>query len=420
MKSSLKNPAPAVPAGAKNTRIRLIATLPKSGTWLSHTFFWCYDQLLRHRELYVKSGWKPDLLSALHGKKIKSESSHGDTFGFERLYIAHTICPGYEGLPDPYYMLWDNIAFPLPYNWGEAHIRGCGDWDALIPALNSDSRIVYLYRNPLDHFVSYYNHSLTHADDIHRFHVLPDGTRRPIEGLKDFVFEFGILKAFIKHYHSFRTVRAHFPQNVLLMPYETLVADRAAGLERILSFLGTPVTEQTRPLFEVALEMTSKEALSAMEDTMNRSLVGDLSDSDRHIRSGETQKWHTLFDAFDMQQVESEFNRFELSLDDFDIFKGCHKPYWPYVMERLAKEEKASDPVFSQRIRALEEAVRESDRQKIRIEEAFYAGKNELARLKNELTQQQKALENIQKSSSWRLTKPLRSFKMLYNNAQDT
>jgi len=296
--------------------IALIATLPKSGTWYARTFFWCYDQLIRNSEEYLKGSFVPDLVGLLRDKRTENRTHHSDTFGLDTLYITHSFCPGMQ-IGDPHYAEWEALYVPLFYNCGEQLIRDHDEWKLLDPAKNPDARIVYFYRNPLDHFVSYYRHTLNHVDESHRFKVLADGTRHPIEDLHDFTFNSGVLGAFIRHYYSFKSMQAAFPENIMLMPYEELTRQPEASFTKILSFLRVPMH---RALFEKALDMSSRKSLSAIEDSMGRSLAADQSvASERHIRDGSIGKWSAHYSQEDVERIESILNVFDISLKEFTL-----------------------------------------------------------------------------------------------------
>ncbi len=298
----------------------LIATLPKSRTWYSHSFFWCYSQLLRRSDDYLMGKFVPDLLVALRDKEIGHKSTYHSDQGLHDMYICHAICPGFQESEDIRHHEWESLYFPLPYNWGETYIQEEKSWDSLNPAGNADARIVYLYRNPLDHFVSYYSHIQNHVVDKHRYYLLPDGKRRKIKNLHDFVFEFGALGAFIKHYYSFRQMAALFPGQVMLMPYEQLTTDPRNAFEALLSFIGMPMDNPLkRYMFSEALTMSSKESMVRIEETLGRSLIGDQINNGRHIRDGRIGKWKEYFSDGDVRKIESIFRMFDMSLNEFTL-----------------------------------------------------------------------------------------------------
>jgi hypothetical protein len=298
----------------------LIATLPKSGTWYSHNFFLCYEQMLRHAGDYLQGRYKPDLLNALKNKTINTPSSHQAALDIKKLFICHTVCPGFSETKDVRSGQWEALYFPLFYNWGEELIREHKSWNLLNPAHNPQARIVYLYRNPLDHFVSFYNHAQHHVNENHRRKLMLDGTQAPIESMHDFVFNAGVLGAFIKHYYSFRQMHLHYPQQILLMPYEQLTQQPRDAFTKILTFLGAPPdTPVKKCLFDYTLDMCSKDSILAIEAKLKRSIVGDQIGEAKHVQDGEIGKWQKHFSKTELEKIESVFERFDITLKDFNL-----------------------------------------------------------------------------------------------------
>jgi len=219
--------------------------------------------------------------------------------------------------------LWQALCFPLPYNWGENFIRDNGKWHALNPIVNPEARIVYLYRNPLDHFVSYFRHAQGHVDASHQSRTLADGTVAPIRDLREFVFDAGMLGAFIKHYYSFRQMQARSPQQVLMMPYEQLTTTPDLAFAEILAFFGAPVDDPLKQrLFGDALALCSKESLMAVEAKLAGSIAGDQKAGEKHIRGGEIGKWARHFSDVDLERIEAAFGLFGMSLREFELSGG--------------------------------------------------------------------------------------------------
>lgn len=297
----------------------VIATLPKSGTWFSHLFFWCYNELLAHSEDYLSKKYTPNLIELVKDKKVQSASSC-HALNLPSLYICHVICPGFYELKDPLYEQWRGLQFPLPYNGGESYIKSFGEWDKVSPLKNKSARIIYLCRNPLDHFVSYYHNAMNHVDINHRNKFFSDGTMAPISDVKDFTFEFGALYGFIKHYYTFKQMQAAFPDQIKIVSYEELTTNPSLAFKKILSFFDAPVdTELKEKLFADCLNLCSKESLSTIETQLGRSLVGNQIGQAKHIRDGKIGKWRDNFSSDDLVYIECAFNLFDFSLKDFPI-----------------------------------------------------------------------------------------------------
>jgi hypothetical protein len=381
----------------KKPQITLIATLPKSGTWYSHTFFWYYDQLLRHTDEYLAETFQPDLEGTLRDRKITLESHHADTLGFDKLYIIHSICPGFHELNDPRYSLWQTLHFPnAGYNLGEPHFNGTNEMDLLNPLKNNKARVIYLYRNPLDHFISYYHHTLKHVDNNYRLKVLPDGSLTPIKNLHEFVFEYGALGAFIKHYYSFKQMQQRFPDNVLMMPYEYLTTDPEHAFGKILEFIDAAPDNATKQiLFKNALAHCSKESLAAIEKKINRALAGDQLGDEKHIRDGAIGKWQNQFSQDELAAIEAALNIFDISLNDFKLVNQD-------TGRKFTEIQSSTKQLFQA------EFVKQ---------QSFLSLTPITVTMKRELAEAKSLINSMKASHSWRITAPLRALVSMVKNS---
>ncbi|MBA3662094.1 MAG: sulfotransferase domain-containing protein [Gammaproteobacteria bacterium] len=371
----------------KNT-LGLIATLPKSGTWYSHIFFWCYDQLIRNQAAYLKGEFHPDLIGILKNRQIQSVSTHPETLGIEQLFICHVICPGFYEIKDEKFADWNLLRFPLPYNGGEGYIRGFNQWENLNPKTNPQAKIVYLCRNPLDHFVSYFHNAMTSVEINHRNKTLADGTIVPLTSVQDFVFNFGALSGFIKHYYSFKQMQNQCPEQVKIISYERLTQIPDLVFGEILAFMGTPVdTEIKQRLFKDALALCSKESLMKIEASLNRSLVGNQLSSNKHIRDGKVGKWKDYFNDEEILKIEAAFNLFDISLKDF----------------QLTSTEMSVLPDI------------DDTKQKYVFQVEFFKQVAHLynLELQHEIIELKQELNEMLDSNSWRFTAPLRAMRKL-------
>lgn len=427
-------------ADDKKNKLALIATLPKSGTWYSHTFFWCYDQLLKNSQAYLAGEFQLDLAKVLKNREILSKTMHSDTLQIDRMYICHTICPGYYELKDNYSQRWQALHFPIVgYNWGEGHIRSNSEWDMLSPQINPDVKIVYLYRNPLDHFVSYFRHGQGHVDDRHRFKALKDGTRVAINNLHEHIFNFGALGAFIKHYYTYAAMHARFPNNILMVPYENLTSSPEDTFYKILSFIGAEPSDPTQyRLFKDALSACSKESLMTIEEKHNISLANDLVNGDRHIRGGEVGKWKKHLSQHELESIELALNAFDISLKDFILEEGKQAEVclpWltnfssnKYLSEFFVNQMGDMGAVINQQTEKLEEFIsknkqeiesanllqRENLLEKLELLECQKTFVKHIEALQLKVDQVNAEISSLLSSKSWRITSPLRFGVGLY------
>jgi len=392
----------------KNTKIALIATLPKSAAWYLHTFFWCYDQLLQNSSKFFSKKFYPDLAAALQNDNISKLETFKESLGLDKLFVCHTICPGFEESNDKRFAMWKTLRFPfVGYNWGENYLREIKYWERLQLENNSQAKIIYVYRNPLDHFVSFYHHAQNHIDDNHRYKTLLDGSRIPITNLHNFIFQFGILNSFIKHYYSFKQMQLMYPDKILLIPYETLVTSPHQTFSRILDFIdATPDTDDKRELYEVALSMCSKEALMKIEEKYNISLAHDQIQGQRHIRGGDIGKWKTELLEDELEAIELTLNMFDISLKDFILVDEkllLDQPPW---FANITSPKKYAE-IFAYQLSEAGQQLIDLEQESKKLLECEY-----VTSLEKQLKQAQHEIKMYSNSKSWRMTAPLR--RILY------
>src|SRR3990167_2377252 len=385
----------------KNSTVVLIATLPKSGTWYARIFFWCYDQLLQHTEDYLQGNFKLDLVNALANRNIPETSTHQSTFCVDRLFTCHSVCPGFSENHEVNYPLWKALNYcAAAYNGGETLIRHHGEWDALNPKMNINSRIVYLYRNPLDHLVSYYRHVHHHVDEKQRSKLLPDGTQVLIKDFHDFVFGYDKLSAFIKHYYSYKQMQIRYPQQVMLVSYEELMFNPYHVFYKILSFIGSPPNTSAKlQQFNEALALAEKDSLMAVEAVLNRSFVGDQIGNEKHLRGGEVGKWQRYFSIADIEKIEAILNSFDISLKEFTLWPNDY--CWLSDMNGERKYIHQVD-FFKQ--------------QMLILNAKMILAQSSLKNQEAEMSEIQTQLLNQQLSLSWRITFPLREINLWFKN----
>lgn len=312
-----------------STQPRLVATLLKSGTWYSTSFFWLYNQLLaradvsrpRWYDFALKHSHRAlpsiDLANAIATKQLRDKQRLA-YLHWNPLYVCHTICPGYSDIDDPSRHKWDKLAFYSPgYNYGEA-LMGRDAATGLNPVRNSHARIVYLFRNPLDQCISCWEHAQRHRDERQRQMLQPDGTLRPIKDLLDFIFNASALDSFIKHFHTFKVMQARYGDNVLMVSYEAMVTAPEAAFEMMLAHLGSPaVTDAERKCVAQAVAMCSRDSMKRVEERIGHSLPNDQTGS--HVRDGRIGQWREHLGTEDLARIERRLNEFGMSVEHFTV-----------------------------------------------------------------------------------------------------
>jgi hypothetical protein len=306
------------------SRPALVATIPRSGTWYSLLFFWAYDQLLKDKWWHFLTGATPSIIDGvLEGvaadkrHKMSDVQDFSETLGINPFYVFHTVCPGYERAEDPLRLQWEQLNFSLPYN---SHERFGEDAKRLDPEQSSQARIVYLYRNPLDHFVSYFRVTQAHEWDVPRTKDDGSGKRVPVTDLHDFIFNASALESYLKQFHTFKVMSRLYPKHVLMIPYEAFSSDPGLWFHRILAHIGAPVRGLlARKAFNSAFNMTKKGSIVEIERRMNRSLSGELRGSERHIGSGKVGQWKGRLSDAEISAIEAAFGKLGYSLADFQL-----------------------------------------------------------------------------------------------------
>lgn len=286
-----------------NLNGRLLCTMPRSGTWYAHYFFAIYDALQRDQE-----GFHLPL------RNFAAYDGIGINLG-----VVHAICPGFQSLDlGEMARPWHRLRFASTgYDWGSQ--IAVANPDLFFPQYNRDARIVHLVRNPLDQCVSFFHHAANHvAAELRGLTRDADGTPRP---LRAFLLNEGI-DSFIKQHVTFQRMAAAFPDNVLVVAYEDLMAAPAAAFARILAFFGHEAAAEDARLVR-AVALCAPERLRRIEHRFGSPLAGDqLPGSGSHIRSGRTGDWRAHLQPGDLDRIQTRMGEFGLDLGQFRIEDG--------------------------------------------------------------------------------------------------
>ena len=109
-------------------------------------FFWCYEQLLKNADAYLKGNYAPNLEEALYGEEKIHHSSleSREAMGLHQLFIFHASCPGFENLNDERMAQWEAIQFRGPgYILGDPCLKQHNLWGKFGNGDNKNYKIVY-------------------------------------------------------------------------------------------------------------------------------------------------------------------------------------------------------------------------------------------------------------------------------------
>lgn len=276
--------------------IALIRLIPKSGTMSLLIFFHVYNLLLSKKSLVER-----DLFPYI----VRQPE-----FAKEVFNINHCQCPGFLEHVDkasPEFAIWESLEYSQHISWE----RGFKKFNALddMPG----TKIVFVFRNPLDQLISLFKHYNHYPADEDLARTNSD----PYKGLEEFIFDQHALDSYIKVFYSYHVMMQKFPQLFLSIPYEQLLHARTQTLRNIISFLDLPFDADA---FNQAIALTSKEALSKHENTQNKSLMSETGDDlhrPRHIRNGNIGVWQNIMTPDMVQKIADRMQQLGLSLKMF-------------------------------------------------------------------------------------------------------
>lgn len=263
-------------------KLRMIYTLPRSGTWYHKIFLNAYKRFLNGN---------PD--GNIHsGEAIHMEDTIGLNF-----FVTHGPSPVYDMNPEVIPQ-WDKISYCTEgYNLSNnIHYSHTDIFD------NFNLPFVYLYRNPLDHAVSMYWHAQNHVrPDIRQ---LIQGESVASSGKKYFI------PSMIKQYMTFgshpRCLKVQYADMVKNPRKHFISLLRHCGHSYILDAL------------EYAIKISDINHVKSIESKMVRSIGGDLIKGN-HARDGGVEQWKKYFTHKDLDEIEKFMQTFRLSLHDFNI-----------------------------------------------------------------------------------------------------
>ncbi|MBF0382259.1 MAG: tetratricopeptide repeat protein [Magnetococcales bacterium] len=282
---------------------RLLATMPRSGTFYSKYFFRYYDELLSGNKILTT-----DISPLFYKPK---------SLGFDIFNVIHAECPGFDDKNNNDLFLNDSPNYiQNGYNIGKSFISILDD--EYSPKKNKNVRIAYLYRNPLDQVISYFFHCRNHVKPFLRNQTHIRSNQTESDAIKDYFFSFA-LEGYIKQYFTYKNMCRHFPEQIKMFHYESLKNNPEKIFGEILIHFGhDPFTSERNTAFFAALDKTNEGNMKQIELKRKTSLAGDqISSSSSHIRSGKIGNWKNYFNEKELNETECRLNKYGISLDDF-------------------------------------------------------------------------------------------------------
>ncbi|WCJ28654.1 Cytosolic sulfotransferase 17 [Euphorbia peplus] len=237
-----------------------LATTPKSGTtWLKALAF-----AIHTRTRYINGGSDDDD----HKSPLLSKMPHA-VVPFIEFICAHNL---ERDLGNP--LLSTHVPFrSLPYS-----------------ILNSDSKIIYLCRDPKDVLVSQYEFTSKHGDA----EIVPFE-----EVFEKFCNGFSNCGPFWDHVLGYWNASLEFPERVLFLKYEELKNDTAFDVKKIADFIGCPfsVEEEEQGIVEKIVQFCSFDNLSNLD--VNKSTTKIYNSfafgNEAYFRKGKVGDWKNYF-----------------------------------------------------------------------------------------------------------------------------
>ena len=174
----------------------------------------------------------------------------------------------------------------------------------------NNSRVLHIYRNPLDYAVSLYMYK-------YEYYAHLSGTMSgPVEVLDEH------LDDYVEMYLSFRKTEKEGKTSLLSITYEDLIRYPEVSLGTILRWLGF---EPVPAVVDKAVQFSS-EHLTALVGAgeiwqrngtvpVNSKLISDF--TNKLIEKGSIGSWKDYFDKPDIRRVEKRLDRFGIKLYDF-------------------------------------------------------------------------------------------------------
>ena len=307
-----------------------ISTMTKSGTWYNRELFYFYNKL-------ISGETSTEIIDNMISEKKKIRAlikSDYDKTGYDAFFISHWGCPGFDRYNGKYKKEWDNLIFYNSYTYPsflgqipnrltqktmEKRYNTYYNWN---PEKNNDARLVYLYRNPLDQSVSYFTSIQKMKLQELRYGINNQSEKILIKDVKDYIRTVG-MDNYIKHYLPYTLMKEKYPDNFLLIQYESMVREPEKTFGDIFEFLEIDITRgDNMEYFQNAIQMSHKENIIKLENAYGRSIANQFLEDqtgERQLRDGKISKWKNYFNSKDLEYINKRLNQFRLSLDDFTI-----------------------------------------------------------------------------------------------------
>jgi hypothetical protein len=196
----------------------------------------------------------------------------------------------------------------------------------------NDEKTVFIYRNPLDQAVSFYDHFYSNWD------LFPGVTQRSHKSA------FGMCKTptevALKYIGTYSCMYlSHFdfkksnPERIIIFSYEEMMRDVLKIMGKIIKFL---IGELDEPKLINSLERCTPSLLQDREIEMGITLARDMKykKGKSHIKDGKIGKWRERIDMSSLNEIIKQYSKFGINIMEFDGIKQFELRYWKQLCEK--------------------------------------------------------------------------------------
>ncbi|MHB1217768.1 MAG: sulfotransferase domain-containing protein [Alphaproteobacteria bacterium] len=298
----------------------MIATIPHSGTWMLRYFVVALNLLYKGEEA---------TLEKVYAATRASEWDFTEGLGIPAVAVDHNPLPGFATFWASYYR-WDELAKQLgSFEYFLERDKLYGKYSPIEPPLENESKMVFIYRNPLDLFVALGRHA---ADRVQKhgyqgddaFHpLMPTRGRHrpgpPEQVFHDFINDYEsnrFFEAYLVHFLSYHICRDRIPNHLMFLPYSEIRKNRLDSLIKMSDFL---LSARDASHIKSASDFCTLEAMLAYEKTLGHSFAGpttfDGKPETSHVTSFRQVRWEDCLTIKCVNYAKSLFERHNINFD---------------------------------------------------------------------------------------------------------
>jgi hypothetical protein len=171
-----------------------------------------------------------------------------------------------------------------------------------------NSRVIFLYRNPFDQAVSFYEQLFVKSHKAREEHAAYFGyCKNPSEMLR------AITPTYLKFYLSHKETYFQHPDKVLFIPYERLKTSTKESLYRFLRFIGHTPYEAA---LNEAVNCSTINKIKDLEKKEGQTLGWDLSNpAESHMSEGKIGRYNECFETDDILWLQQTYAQYGINLE---------------------------------------------------------------------------------------------------------